>query len=79
MYTEAEAKEKTCPLSIAVAPVYHPLDGQGIRDGGPFACVGAECMAWRWVTTSSVHGAQNTERGYCGVAGHPYPAFVVPR
>lgn len=46
--TEEEAKTKTCWRSIGVAPVYAP-DGGGIRDGGPWPCVGSDCMAWRWL------------------------------
>jgi len=71
MYSEEAAKSKTCPLSIPVNPIYHPLDGQGVREGGPWPCVGSECMAWRWVITGSVHGAENSDRGYCGMAGKP--------
>ena len=45
--TEAEAKTKTCPQSFGVAAEYDG-NGNGIRQGGPFSCVGSDCMAWRW-------------------------------
>lgn len=49
MRTEDDAKANmTCYRSIGVAPVYHPTDGQGICDGGPWTCLGSVCSAWRW-------------------------------
>lgn len=71
--TESEAKTKTCPRSIGVQPLYGP-DGNGIRDGGPWACLGSECMAWRWLGTTMVpdgEGERRTSTGYCGLAGKP--------
>jgi len=38
-------------------------------------CVGAECMAWRWVDPI-YHGAHR--RGYCGMAGQPYTEAHFP-
>jgi hypothetical protein len=73
---EKKAREKTCPLSLQIAPVYAP-DGSGIRDGGPFGCLGAECMAWRFARThiNNPEGGDMIESfdtyGYCGLAGVP--------
>lgn len=74
-----EAKNKTCPLSIGVGPIYHPTDGQGIRDGGPWGCLGHQCMAWRWQHYVARHntrgpmdvGESGPATGYCGLAGAP--------
>lgn len=33
--TENEAKNRTCPRTLGI-------------NGGPLACVGSHCMAWRW-------------------------------
>lgn len=71
--SETEAKEKICHRSIGVRPVYHPTDGQQIRDGGPWGCIGSECMAWRWVRTNindnpgqPLYESDDTH-GYCGL------------
>lgn len=76
--SEEQAKTKTCPRSIGVQPCYSPFDGQGIRDGGPWSCVGSDCMAWRWVETNvndgkggPMHPSGDTH-GYCGLAGNPW-------
>ena len=75
--SEVEAKQtRTCPRSIGVNPVYGP-DGSGIMAGGPFACLGSQCMAWRWVQTYIDDGNGGTEtsyntHGFCGLAGEPY-------
>lgn len=76
--SEFDAKSKTCPLSIPIQPVYHPTDGQGIRDGGPWPCAGSECMAWRFVETHIKDAEGNLTvlsgdtHGYCGLAGKPW-------
>lgn len=73
---EAEAKNKTCHLSIGVNPVYG-ADGHGIMQGGPYGCLGSSCMAWRWVRThiNNPDGGgmipSDDTHGYCGLAGHP--------
>lgn len=76
--TEDEAKTKiTCHLSIGLQPTYHPSTGDGIRDGGPWPCLGSACSAWRWQTDyengSPIMRRPNNEqpRGYCGLAGKP--------
>lgn len=77
--SEQDAKVMTCPLSIGVQPCYHPTDGQGIRDGGPWPCVGSRCMAWRWIETNirnqegpDAHLVPSGDtHGYCGLAGIP--------
>lgn len=65
--SEEEAKFKTCPLSF-------PTVADSI---GPFSCVGASCMAWRYVWTTIDDGkgelvASGDTHGYCGLAGRPF-------
>ena len=82
--TEDEFKTKiTCHLSIGVQPTYHPSTGDGIRDGGPWPCLGSTCSAWRWQWNGLVMAfEENGERkfiaptgeqphGFCGLAGKP--------
>jgi hypothetical protein len=38
----------------------------GKPDSGAM-CLGAGCMAWRWLF---VNGSHSTEEGYCGLAHH---------
>ena len=79
--TVEEADKLICPRTIGIAPIY--VDGAGVRDGGPWSCVGPRCMAWRWQTTyepptsfgvSSQQAPMgkttiSTTHGYCGLAG----------
>lgn len=75
MNTEAEAKQKTCPISLA-----NPLSC------APYPCAGQQCMAWRWMQAYDAgrdlpHWASTVEQaaiakergwpqyGYCGMAG----------
>lgn len=46
--TEEEAKAKVCPQTFANVDQYD-VHGRHIQSGGPWRCVGSECMAWRWV------------------------------
>lgn len=70
--TEQEAKTNiTCHLSIGVQPYCHPLDGQGIRDGGPWNCLGSVCSAWRWARPNGFEPDGAPREGYCGLAGKP--------
>lgn len=79
--TVEEADKRICPRTIGVAPVYD--QGIGLRDGGPWSCVGPRCMAWRWQATCeriSAFGVGGTTEpagktivsethGHCGLAG----------
>lgn len=74
MLTEAEAKTKWCPQ---VTYCTNELDV--IQDGrtplyAHQLCEASGCMAWRWMTNV---GEDVFARGYCGLAGHPYPAFAI--
>lgn len=62
--TEEEAKTKKCPYTFGVAEI-RTADGYGIREGGPWECIGSACMAWRW------HGPVMDKTGHCGLAGKP--------
>ena len=62
MYTEADAKEKCCPMSMAAL---------GLGNQSAF-CNGSICMAWRWVDVSwSCDKPTKESTGYCGLAGKP--------
>lgn len=67
--TEGEAKTKTCPFTFATPAVYSP-NGDGIRQYGPWNCIGSACMAWRWKYGFSEPNKEN-DKGYCGLAGKP--------
>jgi len=74
LLTEDKARNTTCPV---------------IQPPGP--CIASQCMAWRWADTiwakpdgSPEHRSRQDgtysvriDRGYCGLGGHPYPAFVI--
>jgi hypothetical protein len=63
MYTEEEAKEKKCQQ------LYDPRTGQRFQ-----ACVGSQCMAWRWAqreTRMTGDDVAYVKVGYCGLAGKP--------
>jgi len=75
--TEEEAKTKWCPFAR-----YYTSNGPYNRYqyNGPAPgtlCIGAECMAWRWVkdplVAAMTHKQQVPdyvgEHGYCGLAG----------
>jgi hypothetical protein len=77
IYTEeAKAGEMICPLSFGVQEI-RLADGSGLRQGGPWPCCGAKCMAWRWarthIRTSATEGLVFSENtyGFCGLAGVP--------
>ena len=73
---EAKAGEKQCPLSFAVQEIRGP-DGGGIRQGGPWVCIGAACMAWRYGSTHINNPSgedmlrSDDTHGFCGLAGVP--------
>lgn len=68
MIKETEAKTRICPQTFA-APDVRDNEGNGICQGGPWKCVGSDCMAWRWARS---HGqAEAVGYGYCGLAGRP--------
>ena len=71
MTTEAEAKEKWCPMvrmSFGVAAVNCPeSDDDTGRDRKWNKCIGSQCMMWRWDMLPSVNGPK--EMGHCGLAG----------
>ena len=79
MQTEEVAKTKRCP--------FMPRVDESILVGGgfsktifhPAACVGSDCMMWRWKLEThyanagahvSGHSLSKTE-GYCGLGGMP--------
>lgn len=70
---EDEARKRTCPLSIGIAPLY--VNGEGVRDGGPWACLGSACMARRWAHPGFDHSIDGQPippveaEGGCGLAG----------
>jgi hypothetical protein len=47
MVTEDDAREKICPFTFSIAE-QRTDDGCGIREAGPWPCLAARCMAWRW-------------------------------
>ena len=53
------------------------LSGAGREHSRQGNCVGAMCMAWRWVETNISDGTGGTKpsgntHGYCGLAGAPW-------
>lgn len=66
--TEEEAKTKVCPQTFGI-PEIRTADGCGIREGGPWKCIGSACMMWRWVQYYEERPAG--AHGYCGLAGKP--------
>lgn len=66
--TEEQAKKTTCQETFAVREIRDSL-GSGIREGGPWGCLGSGCMAWRWWDGSG----HPDRRGYCGKAGRAFP------
>jgi hypothetical protein len=64
--SEEAAKTKTCPQTFAVREV-RGADSSGIREGGPWTCLGTGCMAWRWHDGRGVMD----RKGFCGLAGQP--------
>ena len=63
MITEAEAKTKACCKTMPNKP-----DGRLVTA----ACLGSECMAWRWGSTMEEYAKNLPGRpGYCGLAGRP--------
>lgn len=73
---ETKAAEKICPMSFAVQEL-RTSEGVGLREGGPWVCRGAGCMAWRWARTHiKVQGEPGLQpsddtHGFCGMAGVP--------
>lgn len=78
LITAAQAGERTCPMTFQVAEMRAP-DGSGVREAGPWGCIGPNCMAWRWgkkpAPGSDAFAARPTvpdpEHGYCGAFGAP--------
>lgn len=69
--TEREAKTKiTCHLTIGIRPLWHPVSGDPIQEGGPWNCGGSVCSAWRWDRQKERDGEGMTH-DYCGLAGKP--------
>jgi hypothetical protein len=65
---EKQAKRKWCPFTRVIhsagdVPVAANRFSNGQRSGAS-QCIGAACMAWRWVGSAP-------ERGFCGLAGRP--------
>ena len=80
--TEDEAKKKVCPATFGI-PDERDEYGSGIRQGGPWKCIGSACMAWRHKGQIGI-GPRGERRdrdldgmtkwvsdGYCGLAGAP--------
>lgn len=63
MLTEPEAKKLWCPMIKSQSNPNFASDA--------CRCIGAACMMWRWEDVPE-------QNGYCGLAGHPFPAFYVP-
>lgn len=59
MYTEKEAGDMKCPLSMKLVV--------------PFSCISSQCMAWRWAgyEQAKLVNEQFIVTGYCGLAGKP--------
>lgn len=91
MSTEAEAREKWCPM-VRVGDVFRDDNGNNTAasfnrcsDGtfSSFKCVASSCMMWRW-KGDTVPDPKNsnrtiriqTQEGYCGLAGH-FPLFPI--
>lgn len=55
LLTEDEAKTKTCPLTFAVQEIRKP-EWNGVREPGPWNCIGSGCMAWRWTSSDEGEG-----------------------
>lgn len=73
--TEAEAKTRQCPEGIVRQPIAAHHEFQyGVPN-----CIASGCMAWRWVDEPPANRVSGEDkwRGYCGKAGHPYPAFII--
>lgn len=71
----AELEDTVCPMSFSVREIRDSY-GNGIREGGPWPCVGPKCMAWRFSRThiSDPTGGlelvpSDSTHGYCGLAG----------
>jgi hypothetical protein len=75
MLTEAQAREKWCPLS---RPGRMPGNRFGDDARGSAAetqtrCIASQCMAWR---RHEIPEQPRLHVGCCGLAGHdPYPSF----
>lgn len=75
--TEAEAKKTWCPEGRAVGPFFtpdHPINRRQLvgiatsnRGDASTNCIGAQCMAWRFVDHIDLH----PRRGYCGKYSKP--------
>lgn len=69
MMTEDEARTKWCPLThtqiIVMMPKGSTFPANETAILGRYNCIASGCMAWR-------------DPGYCGLAGDPYPVFVIP-
>ncbi len=78
MTTEAEAKEKWCPMVRAgriganyTAAVNWPGGGAEVVGEQEWAkCIGRGCMMWRWGGTSP-NVVDTPPHGWCGLASRP--------
>jgi len=66
--TEAEAKQKWCPILGLAGAVMKSTDGER-------KCIGSACMMWREQTVNEspdlMRGVQYVTYRYCGLAGKP--------
>ena len=62
MYTtEKEAKQKICPRTISPPT-------KGYDENLCSACMGSQCMAWRWSGDVATYKGIPIRLGYCGLA-----------
>jgi hypothetical protein len=62
--SENDARTKICPFDIPQSNT----------------CVASDCMAWRWYQDFTKYGEKPPkERGWCGLAGDPYPVVMADR
>lgn len=73
MMTEAEAREKWCPMVRLTADQDEWKNNRGDFPGKErsFNCIASDCAMWRWVTTLDSGTVINTDKGYCGLGGRP--------
>jgi hypothetical protein len=75
---EHQARDSWCPFGRRL---YADEDGSGAginrrHESDPVKlspCLGAECMAWRWVEDVAPDHPLAGDTGFCGLAGRPLP------
>ncbi len=64
--TEDEARKKWCPMACTPRHLEANAAADGMTEFN--ACIGSDCMMWRWELRLSVDAPTD---GYCGLAGGP--------